>query len=127
MGVELPEHAARPYSVNQLAARWDCSPSMIRKLIGQNRLKPFRIGELIRISAAEVERYECQDQPTTTPTPSSDSEEDTPSSGATQATEQSLDGATAANSPRKIGRAPRRRPAPFGSGPTIVPGPWGAS
>ena len=35
----LQEHAVRPYSVSQLADRWDCSPSMIRKLIKSNRLR----------------------------------------------------------------------------------------
>lgn len=55
----------RPYSVSQLADRWDCSPSMIRKLIGAGRLTKFNIGVLIRISAAEVERFECQQNLTT--------------------------------------------------------------
>lgn len=32
---------------------------MIRKLINQGRLQAFRIGLLIRISAAEVKRYEA--------------------------------------------------------------------
>ncbi|QUM70831.1 helix-turn-helix domain-containing protein [Sphingopyxis granuli] len=59
----LPEHDIRPYSVPQLAERWGCSDSMIRKLINLGELKCFRIGALIRIAAAEVERFE------TTPVP----------------------------------------------------------
>src|SRR3546814_5709674 len=61
----LPEHDIRPYSVPQLAERWGCSDSMIRKLINEGELQSFRIGVLIRISAAEVERYEkCPAEPT---------------------------------------------------------------
>src|SRR3546814_3889152 len=52
----LPEHDIRPYSVPQLAERWGCSDSMIRKLINEGELQSFRIGVLIRISAAEVEK-----------------------------------------------------------------------
>jgi excisionase family DNA binding protein len=54
----LPEHDIRPYSVAQLADRWGCSDSMIRKLINQGLLQAFNIGVLIRIAAAEVERFE---------------------------------------------------------------------
>ncbi len=50
----------RPYSVPQLAERWGCSEGLIRKLINTGELQCFRPGALIRISAAEVERYECQ-------------------------------------------------------------------
>src|SRR3546814_3671111 len=77
----LPEHDIRPYSVPQLAERWGCSDSMIRKLINEGELQSFRIGVLIRISAAEVERYEkCPAEPTSH-IPSNDSGEVTPSSG----------------------------------------------
>lgn len=48
-----------PYSVATLAARWGCSPSVVRRLIQKGALQSFRVGVLIRISAAEVERYEC--------------------------------------------------------------------
>lgn len=47
-----------PFSVNSLAERWECSPSMIRKLIKQGKLQHFRIGELMRISQETVEAYE---------------------------------------------------------------------
>lgn len=48
----------RPLSVAQLAERWECSQGLVRKLIREGRLQSFRPGQLIRISAAEVERYE---------------------------------------------------------------------
>lgn len=55
----LPEHDVRPYSIAQLADRWGCSDSMIRKLINQGQLQTFRIGTLFRIAAAEVARIEA--------------------------------------------------------------------
>ena len=60
----LPEHDVRPYSVAQLADRWGCSGNVVRKLINQGELQFFRIGTLIRISAAEVQRYERAAAPT---------------------------------------------------------------
>jgi len=111
-------HDERPFSVRQLADRWECSESMVRKLVKTNRLRPFWIGELMRFSASEVGRYEaCQ----MTLGQSSDSGEGSPSSGMT---EESADDA---NSPPRIGRARRRRPPPSGKAQTIVHGPWGAS
>ncbi|WP_158682205.1 PD-(D/E)XK nuclease-like domain-containing protein [Sphingopyxis sp. MG] len=83
----------------------------------------------IRISAAEVERYEkCPAEPTS-PIPSNDSGEVSPSSGGSEmtATPPRNRKGTVVNSPRKIGRAPKRRPALSGKGPTIVHGPWGGS
>lgn len=50
----------RPFSVNGLAEHWDCSPSMVRKLINQGRLGHFRLGILIRIPVAAVEEFECE-------------------------------------------------------------------
>lgn len=50
----------RPYSVAQLAERWDCSQGLIRKLIRNGELQPFTLGTLIRITAAEVQRFEAQ-------------------------------------------------------------------
>lgn len=55
----LPEHDVRPYSVAQLAERWGCSGNVVRKLINHGELRFFRIGSLIRIPAAEVQRYEA--------------------------------------------------------------------
>ncbi len=59
-----PQDDGRPYSVAQLAERWGCSGSVVRKLINQEELQFFRIGTLIRISAAEVQRYERAAAPT---------------------------------------------------------------
>lgn len=50
-----------PFSVRSLAERWFCSESTIRNEINANRLGHFRIGGLIRVSAAEVARFECQE------------------------------------------------------------------
>lgn len=47
-----------PYSVKTLAARWNCSPSMIRKLIKAGKLSCFSIGNLIRIPRSAVHEYE---------------------------------------------------------------------
>ena len=48
-----------PYSVATLAARWGCSDDVVRRLIAEGHLQSFRVGDLIRVRAAEVERYEC--------------------------------------------------------------------
>lgn len=47
-----------PYSIEQLAERWDCGEGLIRKLVTEGRLPSFRIGTLIRIPAVEVDRFE---------------------------------------------------------------------
>lgn len=47
-----------PFSVTQLAERWGCSTGLVRKLIDAGSLQCFRLGILIRIRVAEVERYE---------------------------------------------------------------------
>src|SRR3546814_11219175 len=102
---------------------------MIRKLINEGELQSFRIGVLIRISAAEVERYEkCPAEPTS-PIPSNDSGEVSPSSGGSspRMTQKRNRKGTVVNSPRKIGRAPKRRPALSGKGPTLVHAPGGGA
>lgn len=48
-----------PLTVDQLAARWACSPAHVRNLIHRRELFAFRAGRLIRIAASEVERFEC--------------------------------------------------------------------
>jgi len=54
----------RPYSVAQLAERWDCSEGLVRKLIRGGKLASFRLGTLTRVPAAEVARFEAQrDEP----------------------------------------------------------------
>lgn len=52
--------SARPYSPETLAERWGCSAEKIRLMFHAGDLAGFRLGKLIRIPAAEVERYECQ-------------------------------------------------------------------
>lgn len=95
-----------PFRVATLAERWGCSASMIRKLIGQGAITPFKIGTQLRISAAEVERFEsCQI------IQSSGSGGDLPLSG------MSAESAAADSSPPQIGRAPRRKRADFGTEP----------
>ena len=110
---------ARPLSVAQLAARWGCSQGLVRKLIDQKRLICFRPGALIRISAAEVERFECLTAPSHTA--SSGSGADSLSFINTK------ESASDASLQRKIDRAPRRKPAVNGKGPTIHRGPWAGS
>lgn len=51
---------APPYSPETLAARWGCSAEKIRLMYRDGELAGFRLGKLIRIPAAEVERYECE-------------------------------------------------------------------
>ena len=50
----------KPFSPQTLAERWDCSDHQIRRMIEAGKLASFRVGKLIRIPAAEVERIECQ-------------------------------------------------------------------
>jgi excisionase family DNA binding protein len=51
---------ARPFSPETLATRWGCSAEKVRRMYHGGELVGFRLGKLIRIPAAEVERYECQ-------------------------------------------------------------------
>lgn len=48
----------RPFSVRNVAERWSCSDSTVLNLIASGRLESFQHGRVIRISAAEVDRYE---------------------------------------------------------------------
>ena len=41
-----------------LATRWNVSPKHVRKLIRLHCLRAIRVGRVLRISLAEVERYE---------------------------------------------------------------------
>lgn len=105
----------KPFTVPSLAARWECSEGLIRKLIDRGELLSFRLGTLIRIPAEEVERIECQNL-----TLSSASGDHSPSSTETRTANDAGAGSTP-----KIGRA--RKPRPGVSGPlaTIHRGPWG--
>ena len=48
----------RPYTTETLAERWQCSAQHIRDMVHKGHLRVFRVGRLIRIPAAEVERIE---------------------------------------------------------------------
>ena len=106
---------ARAFTVSSLAREWECSESVIRKLVRQGHLRCFRIGTLIRIPADEVQRFECQN------IASNDSAEDMPSSGESAEPDEDED-----FTPR-IGRARRPRPGEFGRPATIHRGPWAGS
>ena len=44
----------------QVAIRWQCSPSHVRREIAAARLPAFRLGgKLLRIRVSDVEHYEC--------------------------------------------------------------------
>lgn len=107
---------ARAFTVATLADAWECSPGVIRKLIGEGRLGHFRIGALIRIPAEEVRRFECQQN-----TLSSDSEAGSPSSIGT--TEES--GTASDYEPRIVLGQKRRRGAGGLQEATVYRGPWG--
>lgn len=109
------------YTVADLAARWQCGESTVRKLINRGELDAFRIGTLIRISADEVEKYECRT------IRCSDSAADSRSSGQKTQQNPSAHQATEDAEPYtpKIGRARKPRHAGYGKGATIHHGPWG--
>src|SRR5580765_289667 len=54
---------AVPYSPETLADRWGCSAEKVRLMYRNGELAGFRLGKLIRIPAAEVERVECLNTP----------------------------------------------------------------
>jgi excisionase family DNA binding protein len=53
-------NAPRPFSPETLADRWACSAEKVRRMYHGGELVGFRLGKLIRIPAAEVERFECR-------------------------------------------------------------------
>ena len=110
------EAERKPYTVPSLAARWECSEGLIRKMIERGELHSFRLGVLIRVPADEVERIECLSH-----TQSSGSEE------ASHSSVNSTESDVASASTRKIARARRPRPGEFGQPGTIHLGPWQGS
>jgi len=106
--------AEPPFSVPSLAARWECSEGLIRKMIDRGEIQAFRLGTLIRIHVDEVDRVECQNL-----TPSSASEAPMLSS-----TETLMESDAAAVSTPKIGRARKPRHGGSGQEATIHRGPW---
>jgi excisionase family DNA binding protein len=106
---------SRAYTVASLAEEWECSEGVIRKAIAEGRLGHFRIGNLIRIPADEVRRFECQT------IPSNDSAAASQSCGETK-----RESATGNLLPRPIASARRQRPGSGGGSATVLHGPWDA-
>src|SRR4051812_15721836 len=50
---------SRPLTVKELAERWQCSDGHIYNMIKSRQLPHFKIGQLIRIAASQVEKIEC--------------------------------------------------------------------
>lgn len=50
---------ARPYTVDRLAERWECSAATVRALVSSGRLRAMRVGRLIRVRPEWVEEFEC--------------------------------------------------------------------
>lgn len=49
----------RPYTPDQVAAIWGCSPNHVRNLIHRGELRAFRLGaRLFRIPADAIEEFE---------------------------------------------------------------------
>lgn len=93
----------KPYSPETLGERWGCSAEKVRLMCRSGELPSFRLGKLIRIPAAEVERYECL-----TDTPSPFTGESGPSHSATEAD------AFASRLARQTVDLPRLAPVSFG-------------
>lgn len=96
--------AQKPFSPETLADRWGCSSEKVRLMYRAGELAGFRLGKLIRIPAAEVERYECQN------TPSPCTEESSPSPS--EITESRAEFRLA----RQIGGGPKLSPVNYGNG-----------
>ena len=47
------------YTPDTLAKRWSCSVHTVRNLIHDGKVRAFRVGHALRISAKEVERFEA--------------------------------------------------------------------
>lgn len=55
-----PPPSEPPFSVRSLAERWSCSEGAVRSVIRNGELGHFRVGDLIRVPAEEVRRFECR-------------------------------------------------------------------
>lgn len=49
-----------PFSISALADRWNCSEGAVRNRIKSGQLGYFRVGNLYRVPAEEVARFECR-------------------------------------------------------------------
>lgn len=59
-GSEASLPSALPYTVRSLAERWSCSEGAVRNLVRNGGLGHCRVGDLIRIPADDVTRFECR-------------------------------------------------------------------
>ncbi|OQW71093.1 MAG: hypothetical protein BVN33_16685 [Proteobacteria bacterium ST_bin13] len=75
---------AIPFTPETLADRWGCSAEHIRRMYHDGEIAAFRLGKLIRITAMEVERIECQTPDQTLNMKSSNTAENSPSPLATE-------------------------------------------
>ena len=105
---------SRAFTVATLAREWECSEGLIRKLVASGELRCFRLGNLIRISAEEVERFQT--------TQSSGSGGDTQSSG-----ETTKASGTVTALPRPTALALKLKQGGFGRKDTVRTGPWAGS
>ncbi len=55
-----PTKARTLMTVAEIADRWGCSQSLIRKMEKHGTIAGVRIGTLLRIPVQEVEKFECQ-------------------------------------------------------------------
>jgi excisionase family DNA binding protein len=94
--------AQRPFTPDQLAAKWGCSSNHVRNLIHRGELRAFRLGKrLFRIPPEAIGEYEkCQMN-----IGSGDSKDDTSSPGGSM---ESGDVIVLAHSPE---RKPRQKPS----------------
>ncbi len=58
--IAVPSPSEPPFSVRSLSERWGCSEGAVRSVIRSGNLGHFRVGDLIRVPAEEVRRFECR-------------------------------------------------------------------
>lgn len=60
----------KPFSVSQIADRWSTSPKTVYEAIHAGRLRAFRPNERgYRVTLAELERFEGEVRPASSPSP----------------------------------------------------------
>lgn len=57
-GLSETQAGPRHYTVAEIASRFKAHPVTCRRWVREGRIKALRLGRLIRITAAEVERFE---------------------------------------------------------------------
>lgn len=58
--IATPPPSEPPFTVRSLSERWGCSEGVVRSVIRLGKLGHFRVGDLIRVPAEEVRRFECR-------------------------------------------------------------------